>query len=209
MNISTVSRALNNRPGVNSDTKEKILIVALELKYTPDIFATKLAGGKVKQIGVLIPEISGNYFAQVFECIERAFKECGVELNPNNIRDGMELFEDGGYLRMKELLQCSKIPTAVFTGNDYMAIGAIRAMSEVGLKVPDDISLVGYDDIREAQYLPCSLSTFSMPIEEMVEFSKDLLFQKVNKKKLNAIQHIMLPSTFIARDSIGKNKKNN
>ena len=75
--------------------------------------------------------------------------------------------EDGGYRAMKQLLERDAGFTAVFTANDQSAAGALKALREAGLRVPDDISLVGFDDLLIAHYLFPALTTVIQPFAEM------------------------------------------
>lgn len=74
---------------------------------------------------------------------------------------------ESGYKAMKELLQLNKIPTAVFCSNDDIAVGAIKAIVEKGLRVPQDISIAGFDDNLFSAYLNPALTTVKRSIEEM------------------------------------------
>lgn len=78
-------------------------------------------------------------------------KEKGMEYNPWFLID--QFSRASGYSMMNKLLETENHPTAVFCCSDPIAIGAYRAIIENGLKVPDDISLIGFDDIEEAQFM--------------------------------------------------------
>ncbi|SHJ91214.1 transcriptional regulator, LacI family [Geosporobacter subterraneus DSM 17957] len=83
---------------------------------------------------------------------------------------------ESGYRSMKKLLQLPVIPTAVFCSNDDMAVGAMRAVVEQGLKVPQDISIIGFDDNIFSSFLSPALTTVKRPIEEISkEGAKKLL----------------------------------
>lgn len=81
-----------------------------------------------------------------------ALEEFGVEVDEELILKG-DFHPRSGYYATTELIQCRPRPTAIFTCNDMMAIGALRALSEAGLQVPQDCSLVGFDDIELASYV--------------------------------------------------------
>lgn len=83
--------------------------------------------------------------------------------------------ETGGYDGLRALRRHRRRFTAVFCGNDVMSIGALRALDEVGLSVPDVVSVVGYDDIHLASYLRPGLTTIHQPIEQLGRRAAELL----------------------------------
>jgi LacI family transcriptional regulator len=96
----------------------------------------------------------------------RALEAAGIPFDENLVTEG-DFLEAGGYRAMRQLL-ARKVPmTAVFTANDQMAAGVFKALREAGLGIPDDISVVGYDDVLLARYLYPSLTTIRQPLEEM------------------------------------------
>ncbi|MGN6244905.1 MAG: LacI family DNA-binding transcriptional regulator [Motilibacteraceae bacterium] len=91
----------------------------------------------------------------------------GAPLDPDLLRFGT-FRTDSGYALMRELLQHENVPTAVFCGNDRMALGAYLALKEAGLRIPEDVSVVGYDDQEElAAEVHPGLTTIGLPFYEM------------------------------------------
>jgi len=88
-----------------------------------------------------------------------------------------------GYQATKELLSRKPRFTALFTYNDIAAIGAIRAIRESGLRVPKDVSVVGFDDIREAAYHLPSLTTVRQPLRQMGEIAARTLVERIEGQK--------------------------
>jgi len=82
---------------------------------------------------------------------------------------------ESGYRAMRELLQTNPLPTAVFAANDRMAIGAIRAITEIGLRIPQDISVVGVDDIELAAYQPTPLTTVRQSLVDIATLGIKIL----------------------------------
>lgn len=78
-----------------------------------------------------------------------------------------DFHEDGGYRAMRELLARGVPLTAVFSANDQMAAGVLQALREASLRIPEDVSVVGYDDVLLARYLHPALTTIRQPLEEM------------------------------------------
>lgn len=87
-----------------------------------------------------------------------------------------------GYNLAKEILK-NKTITSIFAGNDSMALGALKVINESGLRVPQDISLVGFDDAPESQFLSPSLTTARQDFQEVGAQALDLLLDLINNKK--------------------------
>ncbi|OGO80759.1 MAG: hypothetical protein A2Y21_03170 [Clostridiales bacterium GWC2_40_7] len=136
-----------------------------------------------------------------FEFFKSSMLEKGMVIDNNFIKIGKERFEYGGYLRMKELLEQKTIPTAVFSAYDNVAIGVMKAVQESGLSIPEDISIVSFDNIRESEYLYNPLTTISPPIKDMCRIGVKLLIEKVKDKDNKLIQHISLKPELIIRNT--------
>jgi len=91
---------------------------------------------------------------------------------------------DSGYELTRMLLDETPMPTAIFACNDLMAIGAMRAIQERGLRIPQDISVVGFDDITLSRYIPPPLTTIAQPKYKMGQLALQLLLERINEKKL-------------------------
>ncbi|HWK27417.1 MAG TPA: LacI family DNA-binding transcriptional regulator [Solirubrobacter sp.] len=104
---------------------------------------------------------------------------------------------DGGYEHTQRLLALPDPPTAIFCANDRMAVGAYEALKELGLDVPGDVSVLGYDDMELAQHLRPALSTMALPHYEMGQWACRRLL-------LGAREHVreLLPCPPKLRDSI-------
>lgn len=110
--------------------------------------------------------------------------------------------EEAGYWAMKRMFQLNKnLPTALFVASDLQAIGAIRAIQEAGLQVPDDISIVGFDDIAPAKYL--GLTTIKQPMFEVGQFGIKRLIEKINNQD-SEILHQTFKTELIIRKTCRK-----
>jgi LacI family repressor for deo operon, udp, cdd, tsx, nupC, and nupG len=107
---------------------------------------------------------------------------------------------ESGVRQTGELLDEPGRPTAVFCFSDEMAMGALEAIRQRGLRCPQDVSLVGFDDIRFAQYLHPQLTTVSQPMEqighEVVRLLLDILADRAS-----ALQNVTLPHRLVVRSS--------
>jgi LacI family transcriptional regulator len=98
-----------------------------------------------------------------------------------------------GYQAMQQILDGPEIPTAVFGANDRMAIGAMQAIIEKGMRIPEDISIIGVDDIEVASFLSPSLTTIRQSFKEMSSHCVSLLIDIIAKKEPEQLQIVMEP----------------
>lgn len=116
---------------------------------------------------------------------------------------------DGGHEAMKRILSSSAKPTAVLASNDLTAIGAMGAITEAGLRVPDDISVVGYDDIQLSGFTMPPLSTVRLPRSEIARAAFDALFAAMQPEAPKPFmgQEYLIRPVFIARKSTAPARK--
>ena len=105
-----------------------------------------------------------------------------------------------GYPFAKQLLARQKPFTALFAYNDISAMGAIRALQEHGLRVPQDVSVVGFDDIPGAAFYSPSLTTVRQPLNRMGEVAAQSLLDRIEGKK-EYPSEIAIEPEFVARES--------
>jgi LacI family transcriptional regulator len=110
--------------------------------------------------------------------------------------------ERSGYAAMQQLLQQHPPPEAVFAANDQMAIGALAAIHESGLRVPEDIALVGFDDIEPARYLQPPLTTVHQDIVGQGQLAVRMLLDRMNDPNAPAETRV-LPTDLVLRRSCG------
>jgi DNA-binding LacI/PurR family transcriptional regulator len=136
--------------------------------------------------------------------IQRAAQNLGLTIRPELTVHLMEdlTSPELGYPVVRRLLEVSRQFTALVCFNDMAAIGAIRALHDAGLRVPEDISVVGFDDIPHAAFQTPSLTTVRQPLHEMGELAAELLLQRL-------ASHVSLPAEravkpqLIVRESTG------
>jgi DNA-binding LacI/PurR family transcriptional regulator len=112
-----------------------------------------------------------------------------------------ERFEKCGFQGMKELLSRHVNPTAAFAAYDDVAIGAIKAANSAGMKVPDDLSIVGIDDIQVCAYLSPQLTTVAGPIGELGRICAERISRKIDDREADMVQHITLKPKLVIRGS--------
>lgn len=109
---------------------------------------------------------------------------------------------DYGYEIAQELFRLPQLPTAVLAISDHMAAGIFRAFEEKGIKVPDDISVIGFDNTHLCQWLSPKLTTVAQPIFEMGKAAASLLLERIsNGSSEEIVREVILPTRLIIRGS--------
>lgn len=130
-----------------------------------------------------------------------ALTEAGIAVDPALMVAG-QFMQTGGYAATEKLLALPQRPTAIFAANDEMAFGAIDAIHSRGLRVPDDISVVGFDDIATASYIHPPLTTMRQPLAELSACAVDELLAVIGGQGVQA-KKITFPLELIVRKSTG------
>lgn len=152
--------------------------------------------------GVCYSRSEKSVFVNYREKTYREFMESINSYREEWILSGKFLPEYGYSLMMKALKQKER-PTAFFVASDPMAIGAYKSVFESGLKIPDDISIIGFDDIYTAQFLAPSLTTVKVYKDVMGEIAVETLLERI-KRKRELGRKIVLPTKLIKRESCKK-----
>ncbi|WP_024559892.1 ribose operon transcriptional repressor RbsR [Franconibacter pulveris 601] len=120
------------------------------------------------------------------------------------VKEGYEVNADfefrGGFDAMQALLALREPPQAVFMSNDAMAVGAYQALYQAGLRIPQDMALVGYDDIELARYMTPPLTTIHQPKDELGELAIDVLIHRMAQPDLQQ-QRLQLTPELVERGS--------
>ncbi|MCL7745654.1 LacI family DNA-binding transcriptional regulator [Halalkalibacter alkaliphilus] len=315
VSIATVSKVINNNGRIGKETRKKVLKIMEELNYQPSVLASALTGKRTETIGVLIPDLTNPFFAEITASMEERahergfsvvicstkdseekeakyislllrkkvdgcilasrFKQVGLienmvkqgipvaltsqdipALNLNtvsvddykggykataylgslghkkiamiaekNVRSSHERikgyvdamiemdlpFDDtlireveptvtGGEQATEELLSLKEPPTAIFAGNEILAIGVSRAARSFQLDIPNDFSVIGFDNTLLATICDPPLTTIAQPIEQIGKQIVDILISEINGELGNK-QRIMLPPELVIRKS--------
>ena len=129
-----------------------------------------------------------------------ALKEHNLPLDEILIQDG-DFTETGGYQGMKKLLSLKPRPTAVFAANDLMALGAMLSIREAKLRIPEDIALVGLDDIPAAKLVHPPLTTISQMQEDIGRIAAEMIFERIEGTAPDKPRLVEMPYKFIVRES--------
>ncbi|MBS3787012.1 LacI family DNA-binding transcriptional regulator [Candidatus Bipolaricaulota bacterium] len=318
VSINTVSRALNDKPDINPQTKKEILQIAEELNYQPNRFAKGLRSSKTSTLGVIVADILNPFFSALLKGIEKSAREDGysiivqdtdekyeneqsaiqtalaeqvdgllispVQTNDQTIMDlrnsdlpfvllgrhfddlethyvvtddvkgaktavnhliekgherialingpshissskerlrgyrqamknhGLSINEsfilednvmiEHGYETAKNLLAKTPSPTAVLCYSDFVALGVIKAARDEGLKISDDLAVVGYDDIFFATCLEVPLTTVRIPKKKMGKKAFKTLKTLIgHEENVTELQKIKLETELVSRQS--------
>ena len=127
----------------------------------------------------------------------------GIIYDESLVRYG-DFDPESGYQQMKNLLKIETPPSAVFVASDVVAIGAKAAIVDAGFKIPQDIALVGFDDVPLARYLDPPLTTVRLPASELATRASQMLIQLIQGEE-PAEKLVLLESQLIVRQSCGAN----
>lgn len=140
----------------------------------------------------------------IFESFKEVLDEHQIEFSPKMIADGL-LTEEGGMKAAEELLRNDSQITGIFALNDKMALGAIKKLNELGLRVPQDIAVIGFDDIPQASYSIPSLTTVHQPLYEIGKLACEKLVELIHGN-VSRVQEV-IPIYLVVRDSCGAKMK--
>jgi LacI family transcriptional regulator len=315
VSVATVSRALNDSGPVHQDTRQRVQDAAENLRFTPHAGARSLITSRTNTLGVLLPDLYGEFFSEVIRGIDRSAQRAGYQLllsSARNARDEVhgaframygrvdglilmapdgelaEMFaqhrdgtpivfinspvttndarlltidnhggayhmvrhmlqqgheriaiirgaernhdaaerlrgyrdaldeggarrdprwelpgdftEAAGHRAARAVLKLRPRPTAIFAANDAMVIGALSALREEGIAVPDEVAVAGFDDIPMARYVAPPLSSVHVPIAQLGERAMELLLGAIADPASGA-SRVVLPTTLVIRKS--------
>lgn len=195
--------------------RSRVPVVALD-REPPDanvdgVLADHLTGGALatrhlialghRRIACIVGPNRASPSAQRAAGYRRALEEAGLPLDEALMRPG-DFRPESGWVAARALLALPQPPTAVFACNDLMALGVLRAAAERGRRVPEDLALVGYDDIELARYAVPALTTVAQPKREMARAAIRLLTRRIGDGALPP-QREVLEVTMAVRQSCG------
>ncbi len=272
VNISTVSRALNNGYGVNEQTRERVVAVATRLNYRPNRVARSLVTGRSHSLGLILSDIRNPFFAEVARGAEDAARtsSCDLVLCNSDLDAGKQmqyvrslaekrvdgilmnsvselsreqqaqladcglpivlLNRSGSTRGFVSALQSAENPvqpivlygkfnfaggteltgklldehpdvTAIFAANDVMAFGVVRTALDRGLRIPEDLSLIGFDNIEFSAIVHPPLTTIHQPKYEMGYAAIEILLRLAHDKNWQIPEHRLLGVEMIERQS--------
>jgi LacI family transcriptional regulator len=133
----------------------------------------------------------------------RALTEAGLDIDPALVCYGQYSLKSG-YTMTQQMLTVTPRPSALFAGNNFIAIGALRALRDAGLRVPEDLALVGFDDLPEDLVVDPFLTVAAQPAYEMGRRATELLLARLSGEAPAEYQDVVLPTEIIIRGSSGQ-----
>jgi LacI family repressor for deo operon, udp, cdd, tsx, nupC, and nupG len=130
-----------------------------------------------------------------------AMESHGLDMDQSLVYEG-DFYFDSGYALALKLLSSSKPPTALVAASDEMAIGAIKAARKLGISVPKDFAIIGFDDIKMASICEPPLTTMAQPKEEIARISTEMLLSFMKGEPLNH-NYVVLNDELVIRESCG------
>jgi LacI family transcriptional regulator len=130
-----------------------------------------------------------------------ALEQAGIRFDPALVRHG-DFHHEGGFARGGELLDLGDRPTAVFAGSDQQALGLYEAARQRGLRIPQDLSVVGFDDLPVARWVSPPLTTVRQPLAEMGRAAAQMLGDLIEGRQLRT-KRLELSAELIVRESTG------
>lgn len=130
-----------------------------------------------------------------------ALEAHGLTYDDNLVRYG-NFREESGYAAMTQLLKLAERPTAMFVACDLVAFGAMEAIKEQGLAIPEDIAVVGFDDVRLASYVDPPLTTVHLPAYRQGKRAADLVIRLIGGEDIEETQ-VLLKTELVIRESCG------
>jgi LacI family transcriptional regulator len=155
-----------------------------------------------RRIGLIVESDEVSTARDRREGYEQALRAAGLPVDPTLIVRAT-VDPGGGFDGMRRLLELEQPPTAVFTVNNLVALGAIEAVRAQGLEVPDDIALVCFDDIEYASRLYPFLTVMAQPAETLGALGTQLLLDRVEGRARDDSRVVVLPAQFLVRRSCG------
>ncbi|MED4128591.1 LacI family DNA-binding transcriptional regulator [Shouchella miscanthi] len=198
---------------INSDIPSVVIDLdtrGVSVVYSDNFHGAELAVDHLISLGhEKIAHISGHKKLYVGEerlqGYKQTMKKHDLFIPDEYIVDGGYFTYEGGKAAMERLLAAKDTPTAVFVAGDLMAIGAMAAIYDAGLTIPDDISIVGFDDIQIAEYVHPALTTIRQDTKLIGKTAATLIMdQMANKKK--AHMSVKIPVSLVTRRSCRERK---
>jgi DNA-binding LacI/PurR family transcriptional regulator len=184
-------------PGIGHVVLDHRKAAVMALTYLRDLGHTRIAFMKGQDFNADTDARWGS--------IVGVARELGISIDPKLlIQLNLNVWSPRvGYEPVRQFLTTPQDFTAMFCFNDLSAIGAIRALHEVGLKVPEDVSVIGFDDITMSAYGIPSLTTVGQPLAEMGRLAAATLLARIRNPEENQVTNIALDPSLVVRESTG------
>lgn len=201
-----LSPAIHSIPGANA-----IPMVIMGLNYESrdiDVVSIDEKSGVREVVEHLIERghrrigfVGDQFVSPRLEALRNCLAANGIPLPEEYVALSDKRNEECGYEAIQQLLRLSERPTAVFAGYDSIALGAYRALSEAGVRIPEDIALVGVDDSDFCRYLPCSMTSVNYDIAAECRVATAILLGRIRNREQKFVQTAAIVPRLAIRES--------
>ncbi|MBM4323824.1 MAG: LacI family transcriptional regulator [Deltaproteobacteria bacterium] len=191
---------LVNRRTYHPTVKEKIDYVGVDNLHGGFLAVEHLIRLGHKRIGVIGGSVESSVGLERLEGGKKALQAYGLEQRNDYFLEG-NFLKRSGYHRGKEFLKMAVMPTAIFATNDYMALGVYQALLEERIRIPEDVALVGFNDIEFSSMKGIELTTIGQKKFEMGAIAVEMLVDRIEKKddKLSGREVFLEPELIIRK----------
>ena len=155
-----------------------------------------------KRVAIIKGSVGNFDAAERFRGYRAALKDAGITPDPDLEKQG-DFTEDGGFTVARDLMSLKKRPTAVFAANDSMAIGALSAFRQAGVRIPEEMAVAGFDDIPLARYMDPPLSSVRVHIADLGSKAVEVLLHGVRHKNDHVRRRERMSTEIVVRRSSG------
>ncbi|WP_263834982.1 LacI family DNA-binding transcriptional regulator [Salinibacter sp.] len=154
-----------------------------------------------EEIGLILGSRALEESAHRRQGVERALSEAGIAVSDRHVAEG-DYSQESGHSIVRAWAEQGRMPRALFCASDTMAMGALLAFNEAGYAVPDEVAIVGFDDLPAAQYTIPPLTTVRQPVYEKGQAAIDLLLDRIENAEPDP-EHTELEPELVVRQSCG------
>jgi len=155
-----------------------------------------------QRIAIIAGALNISTAVERTEGAKKSLRDYGVKLDPNLLVE-CNFSKELAYHAAKKFLSMKTPPTAIFAENDFMALGARESILDSGLKIPEDMALIGFDDIALTALKGVELTTITQKKYEMGSLAVKILIDKIKNKTSSTVNQIVLEPELVIRNSCG------
>lgn len=154
-----------------------------------------------RRIAILTGDLNTDTGRERLQGYERAMQDYGIPVDPSYVFHGVYTFESG-YAGMEQLILMKERPTAVFISSYELSLGAVAAVNQYNIQVPDDLSLVVFDDYELSGFFKPALTAIEQPLDEMALTACSILDMRIREDKTDFPLRLRFKTRFHERDSV-------
>ena len=182
---SAVSRVFQDGASASKQMRKRVMAAASKLGYRPNAIARGLITQRSNMVAVIMSQQTNLYYPEVLVQLTQRFSNHRIRVLLFTLKS------EGDIDSTLEQVMRFRVDGIVTAANDVMAIGCIdEARESFGLKVPGDVSIVGFDGVGPAQYAAYDLSTVRQPVERMTEAAVSMLIDRIENPELSAEKRV-------------------